>query len=100
MPELCCLSPHYTCGKPGFTSSACGTFTKITETIKKKQKIDQKKKKCIYDEAIIAKSFDVETSTYINFEVKNNDKNPQLSIHDYVGISKYKNVFAKVNTPT
>ena len=46
------------------------------------------------------KRFDVETSTYINFDVKNNEKNPQLSIDGIVGISKYKNVFAKVNTPT
>ena len=45
------------------------------------------------------KSSDVATSTYINFDVKNNDKNPQFSIHDHVGISKYKIVFAKVYTP-
>ena len=43
MPELCCLSPHSTFGKPGFTSSACGTFTKITETIKKIRKLIKSK---------------------------------------------------------
>ena len=43
------------------------------------------------------KPFDVGTSTCINFDVENNDKNPQFSIHDHVGISKYKIFFAKVN---
>ena len=62
MPELCCLSPHSTFGKPGFTSSAWGTFTKITETIKTIE--NWSKAKRIYDERIIMKSFDVET--YIN----------------------------------
>ena len=46
------------------------------------------------------KPFNVETSTYINLDVKNNDKDPQLSIDGHVGISKYKNVFAKDNTST
>ena len=41
------------------------------------------------------KPFDVGTSTYINFDAENNDKNPQFSIHDRVGISKYKNFFCK-----
>ena len=39
------------------------------------------------------KSCDVETSTYISFDVENNDKNLQFSIHNHAGISKYKNVF-------
>ena len=35
MSELCCFSLHSTCGQPGFTSDACGIFTKNTETIEK-----------------------------------------------------------------
>ena len=62
MPEICCLRPDSTFGKPEFTSSACGTFTKITETIKKLESWSKAKR--IYDESIIMKPFDVET--YIN----------------------------------
>ena len=45
------------------------------------------------------KPVDVRTSTYIDCEVENNDKNPKLKIGDHVRILKYKNIFAKGYTP-
>ena len=42
----------------------------------------------------------VETSTYIYFKVKNNDKDPKFEVVDYMRISKYKNIFAKSYTRT
>ena len=32
---------------------------------------------------------------YINFEKEVNDKDPKFEVGDLVGISKYKNIFAK-----
>ena len=43
---------------------------------------------------------DVKSSMYIDFSVKNNDQNPQFEVDDHVEISKYKNIFVKVYTPT
>ena len=43
-------------------------------------------------------TINLDTSTYINFDVENIGKNPQFSIHDHVGISKYNSLFAKVST--
>ena len=45
------------------------------------------------------KPVDVRTSTYIDCEVENNDKNPKFKIGDHVRILKYKNIFAKGYTP-
>lgn len=44
---------------------------------------------------------DVKTSSWIYFEVKSNDKDPnwKILVDDRVKISKYKNVFAKDYTP-
>ena len=33
-------------------------------------------------------------STYINFGIKNNEKNPKFEVVDHVRISKFKNIFA------
>ena len=33
----------------------------------------------------------VESSTYIDFDVKHNDKDPKFKVGDHVRISKYKN---------
>ena len=41
----------------------------------------------------------VKASTYIDFVVKNNDKDPRFEVTDHVKISKYKNSFAKGYTP-
>ena len=45
------------------------------------------------------KPIDVKTSTYINFEVENNDKDTKFKVGDHVRISKYRNIFAKSYTP-
>ena len=45
------------------------------------------------------KLFDVKLNTYVNSIKETNDKNPKFTIGDNVRISKYKNVFAKGNTP-
>ena len=38
---------------------------------------------------------DVKNNTYINFGEESNTKDPKLKVGDHVGISKYKNIFAK-----
>ena len=45
------------------------------------------------------KPIDVKSNTYIDSSNEINNKNPKLKIGDVVGISKYKNVFAKGYTP-
>ena len=51
-----------------------------------------------YHRAIKIKSTDVKTSTRIDFDVENNDKDPKFKVGDHVRISTYKNIFAKVHT--
>ena len=41
------------------------------------------------------KPFDIKSSTYIDFDVENNDKDPKFKVCDHVRISKYKNIYAK-----
>ena len=41
------------------------------------------------------KCTDVKTSTYIDFDVENNNKNPKFKVSDHIKISKYKNIFTK-----
>ena len=45
------------------------------------------------------KPIDVKPNTYIDSSKDINDKNPKFKIGDTVRISKYKNIFAKGNTP-
>ena len=45
------------------------------------------------------KSIDVKDNTYIDFSEKVNDNDPKFKVGDHVGISKYKNIFAKSYTP-
>ena len=45
------------------------------------------------------KPADVNSSTYIEFVIENNEKDPKLEVGDQVRISKYKNIFAKGNVP-
>ena len=40
----------------------------------------------------------VKSATYIKFDVENHHKDPKVKAGDYVRISKYKNMFAKVKT--
>ena len=48
---------------------------------------------------IETKPADVKSSTYIDFVIENNEKDPKLEVGDQVRISKYKNIFAKGNVP-
>ena len=41
------------------------------------------------------KPVDVTSSTYIDFGIKDNDKEPKCKVYDHVRISKYKNIFTK-----
>ena len=41
----------------------------------------------------------VKDNTYIDFGKESNNKDPKFQVGDYVRISKYKNIFAKVYTP-
>ena len=45
------------------------------------------------------KSFDVKSSTYIDFDKENSKVDPKLEIVDHVRISKYENIFAKGYDP-
>ena len=45
------------------------------------------------------KPIDVKDNTYINIDNEVNDKDPKFKVRDHVGISKYKNIFAKGYTP-
>ena len=45
------------------------------------------------------KPIDVKDNTYINTDKKINNKDPKFKVGDRVGISKYKNVFAKGYVP-
>ena len=41
------------------------------------------------------KPVDVKSSTYIDFGIENNEKDPKFQVGDQVRISKYKSIFAK-----
>ena len=48
-----------------------------------------------YPRAIRIKTIDAKSSTYVDFDVENNDKNPKFEAGDHVKISKYKNIYFK-----
>ena len=52
-----------------------------------------------YNSTIKMKPVDVKWSTYIDFNVENNDKDPKFKVGDHVQISNYKNIFAKYYAP-
>ena len=52
-----------------------------------------------YNSAIKIKSVDVKSSTYIDFDKKNNMYDPKFKVGNHVQTSKYKNVFAKGYVP-
>ena len=52
-----------------------------------------------YHRTIKMKPTDIKDNTYINIDKKVNDKDPKFKVGDHVRISKYKNIFAKGNTP-
>ena len=43
------------------------------------------------------KPIDVKSSTYIDFGIEKNHKNPKFKVSDHVRISKHKSIFAKVH---
>ena len=43
------------------------------------------------------KSLDVKSRKYIDFDKKNNKEDPKLKVGDHIRISRYNNIFAKVN---
>ena len=43
---------------------------------------------------------DVKDNTYIDFGKEVNDNDPKFKVVDHVRISKYKNIFAKIYTPS
>ena len=52
-----------------------------------------------YHRIIKMKPIDVKDNTYINIGKEVNHKDTKFKVGDYVSISKYKNIFAKVYTP-
>ena len=44
------------------------------------------------------KLVDVKSNTHIDFNKENNKEDPKFEVGDHVGISKYKNIFAKAYT--
>ena len=42
---------------------------------------------------------DVNSSTYIDFDLENNDKYPRFKIGDHVKILKYEKIFVNVYAP-
>ena len=48
-----------------------------------------------YHSNIKMKPVDVKSSTYIDFDKENNDKDPEFKVGYHVRISKYKTIFAK-----
>ena len=53
-----------------------------------------------YDNIIKIKIIDVTSSTYIEFGIENNEKDPTFEIGNYVTISKFENNFAKCYAPS
>ena len=77
---------------------------KYMKSISKNVYIDElddivKKYNNTYHTSIKMKPVDVKDNTYIGFKKEVNDKNPKFKVGDQVGISKYKNNFAKEYMP-
>ena len=45
------------------------------------------------------KPIDIKSDSYVECSVDSNDKDPKFKVSDHVGISKYKNFFAKAYPP-
>ena len=52
-----------------------------------------------YHKTIKMKPVDVKDNAYFDFNKEVNDKDSKLKVGDHVGISKYKNIFAKGYAP-
>ena len=45
------------------------------------------------------KTVDVKPSSYIDFDVENDEKDPKFEVDNHIKISKYKSIFAKGSVP-
>ena len=52
-----------------------------------------------YHRTIKMKPTDVKSDSYAEYNVDSNEQDPKFKIGDHIRISKYKNIFAKGNTP-
>ena len=52
-----------------------------------------------YHNIIKMKHINVKSASYAEYNVDSNAKDPKFKVGDHVGISKYKNIFAKGYTP-
>ena len=52
-----------------------------------------------YHSTIKMKPIDVKSSTYIDFSIENNDKEPKIEVDDHVRTSKSRNIFVKDYSP-
>ena len=87
-----------------FTRTLKNKIYKYMTSILKNVYIDQladidNEHKNTYHSTIKRKPTDVKSTTCIDFNKENNDKDPEFKVDDYVRISKYKNVFAKGYAP-
>ena len=48
-----------------------------------------------YHSTIKKKPADAKSSTYIDFNVENYDKDPKFEVGDYLRVSKFKNIFTE-----
>ena len=53
----------------------------------------------LYHSAIKMKSVEAKSSTYFNFGIENNEKDPIFKVGNHVRISKYKSILVKGCTP-
>ena len=65
-------------------------------------KLDDKANKYnnTYHSTIKMKPVDVKSSTYIDFNKRNNKEDPKFKVGDYARISKYENIFANSYVPS
>ena len=52
-----------------------------------------------YHRTIQMKPIDAKSDSYVEYNVDSNEKDPRFKVGDRVGMSKYKNIFAKGYTP-
>ena len=52
-----------------------------------------------YHRTIKMKPTDVKSDSFAEYNEESNEKDPKFKVGDYVGISKYKNIFAKGYSP-
>ena len=48
-----------------------------------------------YHSTIKMKPVDAKSSTYIDFNIENSDKDPKFEVGDYLRVSRFKNIFTE-----